>query len=532
MIAKNKISSGTNERAATARPQAVSRGKESPLIELPQWEVCDPTGRGGRTSAMALAEAEGRIRQYAEIYGKIYINLGESDKCKLTALNNFQGRDGGGEACLAGHHQHVPAVIMAMNGEGIHMVRLVRQQQSDESRIVMASPVSRGITEKAMRKKYCELGYKIDRSKLRYTIEVENEDGSTREIEQNLQKFGNVLRHWQLTLAWHLSLTDELVVDANMPEGYVQQQLRSLEMAKIERELGDRPGCFRINDIPDGMITPFGFSDLNMGAVSISGNLFQMKIATDKPADTWALRKYLPKTRKGWAGVLTGVLGQSDGNTFMGNPANDRILRATADTFWNVGQRLGAKGQFRPVAGHTTYRTNSTGDVWDIALELKKEAMKHLPPGLRAVIGVVGVKDASIDRAKALLELQWMGAPYLDPALLPHMDRVLNIIEYLSDDAIGEIKARLKAMHAPDGSKVVDRNDLEKFNLIAQICSLRRTVRNTADFKAIIDYDREIGDVVRLSYAGRKELWTWLCTFAQRNGKRVKRALDECIEHS
>ena len=134
MIAKNRRPSGKYERADSARLQATEgRGFSR---KLPQWDMCDPTGRNGHTTAAAFVKIESAVRDLAEIYGKVYVTLAESDKCKLTVLNGAQGRDEGGEACLQAHRMHIPRVVSALNtGEGATSW-LLGQEHSDRKSVV------------------------------------------------------------------------------------------------------------------------------------------------------------------------------------------------------------------------------------------------------------------------------------------------------------------------------------------------------------------------------------------------------------
>ncbi len=484
--------------------------------QAPAWYVCDPTGRKSRKLWNVLSDMETLLREKAASTENFRIVMFALDKARQTPLNLLQGKEEGGEASMQAYLDLIEQAADEFVNGGSERCTIALNRvspYSDEGVVIIAGPnLDEDIAER-FKKKIREVKETMDLSE--YTYEVNG-------VELDLERFSHSLRHPELAVAYHLHASEVVDIRPELPDGFLGDILRVLENEKITF-YSRLPKCFRQDGGKAEVSTPFGLSDIDLDKTEISGNVFQMKITTEDPKDTEALLEFMRATRKGWTGVLTKMLGQSDGNTFMGDSRNNAyFLTPICMTFFTSGS------PFQPVYGYTTYRTDADVDPEEIMKDLIEESKKHMPKGLSIAVRYVNADSSSIEEVRQKLALSWMDEDCRN-GLLPLADFVLNFQENVSPTVSDHIRWRLKMIRREDGTPYITDEDDRNLTLITDVCTARRTVRELSDLRAILMFDKSIAQDVDIKEGEQKKLVEWVWDFAKRNGERIKETLTGCI---
>lgn len=523
-------------------------GNSSPMVDngrlIPRWETCDPRGMGGmKRLTDAIMEVEDFLRKEArgtDDFGYMVIKV---DKARQTPLNAMQGRDGGGEAAMQAYLDLVRKAVakIAGSGDGLHSISLFRvSKYSDEGVIILAGPGLKGDVGDMANRCLEEAKGEIAYADYKYTRTVKR-DGKDVALELDLDRLRKALRWGELAVACHWQPGVLRHLGRNEPPAFIREEIRRMDNGKTQF-YDQLPECFRQDGGSTGVDTRYGFSDQDMGVSRISGTVFQMKLMTKDPADTSALREFITDTeeyrltregrkgtRKGWAGVLTGLLGQSDGNTFLGDSrSNLYFLTPICAAFHALGEEI---GQFQPVSGYTTYRTGRLGDsdAGEMAIMLERTAGRFLAPGLKAAVRWVHADDNSMEEVRQKLTLRWMDQDGKN-GLLPHADFLLNFLENAKPEIIDEIIQGLRGCIGAGGAPVVDDRDMANIRTISEIFMLRRTVREMSDLDAILKHDTLLDSEIGTTQEKRGEILEWAWSFAGKAGKLIQDSYTEIIE--
>jgi hypothetical protein len=549
MLIRNGISTGPTQ---TDRKIQLALKRAADLeLETGELVVCDPHGSEETKLHRYLARIEPQIMEVSAAkagVGGFQMVLGMIDKARQSPINMLGGMEFAGQMAMDAYWNVADhATTLMCNMEGFDMVKvdLIRvSPKSDEGIFIMGGPgVTASLASRfgpdATLRGIFKTAWKMAREQLdlrrfTYTLEVPKTSGGAEAYELDLEAFSRVLRHPEMVVACHTSISEPRAIGPDDKPGFIQDEIRRLENTEIG--FFDRlPACFRGNNGGKSEVESPFFTNMAMlgERTRKEGAFVEIKLhASDEDARALlAFTKDTPQytgTCKGYAAIFSGNFGMSAFNTFIGKARANKVLTSVAQAMGDFSRDYST---VLPInGGHLAYWVDM--DPNELTAELIRRAvMNRLSGGsrdpdigLEPNVIIVDAKGLDIADTRARFILDSMGKETYPPAFLCRTDFVLNFLENVHPQFQQQIFDELAL--PVNGGRRITAEDLDHMRDLRRICSMHRTIRDTEDMVWTIRNDTGIPAEIS---AKRDALETWLFDFAAERYEHMYRLLADKI---
>jgi hypothetical protein len=518
--------------------------------------VCNPHGTYKESMHERIVTLEASLTALARADNGYTFIIGTLDKARQNCINQLGGF-GAGDAAMAAYLDAARmsvAYLAHMNHSEI--VELIRMSPgSDECMFSMGSRQLTGHAEAQFRAALAQARKSIDLRNYTYSVDVPS-GGGTKTYELDLEAFSRVLRHPEMALSCHFSISEPRSIDPGS-SGFVADVIKSMQNREIDfyRLL---PHSFRLAS--DGLAevdSPFE-TDLASSGIRkrASGTLVKIKLRADearellpfvhddKASGRNGTRKEFSETRKGFSEVYSGNFGMRGFNTFMGKARANSIFTPITWAMHDISTHEvnGKPVMVLPLSGgYLEYwvdlpPTETTRELITHRINTRIHSTNTDPAyanlaSFRPVISMLDATKVDIRDAKARFILDSLGteAKGHPSAVLARMDFLLNFMENVHKRVQEDIYSRLGERR--NGGIPLSDIDWDNIAMIRHICSQYRTVRNPEDLVWIIRAGEGLPSRVK---EVRDKLEGWLFTFARERVESIQHLLAEKIamEHS
>jgi len=411
---------------------------------------------------------------------------------------------------------------------------------SDEGVFIMGSRHLSHYAEAQFRAAWAHARGTVRLSDYAYSIEVPS-NGGTRTYDLDLKAFSRILRHPDMTVSCHASVSQPRRIDP-ATGGFITEVIREME----NREIGfyrQLPWSFRAGNGGLAEVnSPFRTNLARLGArTRDSGTFVEIKLSAPEARELLAFvhdNGGQKGTRKGFAEIYSGNFGMRGFNTFLGKARANRILTPITWAMDDLGKRTaGADGKHPMVLplndGYLQYwidlpPTEATRrlvkDAVDRRIHTTRADPAYVNISLRPVITLLDASQVSVRDARARFILDSLDRSSYPACILERTDFLLNFLENVNHNVQKDIfeKLTLKAY----GGSSINSHDVACIGRIRQICARTRTIRNTEDLVWTIRADDSLPTQIKHV---RTVLENWLFDFAAERFEALYRLLAEKI---
>lgn len=532
------------EPAAIAMRRARVLLQKAKDIQPPELVVCNPHGTNDESMHDRILTLETSLRALARTDNDYTFIIGTLDKASQNSINKVGGFTGAGDAAMAAYWEVARRAVACLahvnNSEIVELIRM--NLGSDEGVFNMGSRHLTRHAEAQFRVAWEHARRSINLRNYGYYLEVPS-GGGTKTYELDLEAFTSVLRHPDMALSCHFSISQPRRIDPHA-EGFVTDVIRSMENREIE--FYDRlPWSFRSSN--GGLAEVDSPFETNLSKTGIrkmtSGTLVEIKLNATEARE---LLRFVHDedgrkgTRKGFAEIYSGNFGMRGFNTFLGKARANSILTPITWAMHDISTHA-VSGSGRPVTvlplneGYLQYwvdlpPTEATRDLIKRLIYGRIHSTNLSPAyanlSFRPVIAMLDATRIDITDAKARFILDSLDkqADAHPPAVLERTDFLLNFIENIQRSVQQDIYDKLG--ERKNGGVAVSDSDMDSIRSIRQICSDMRNVRSIEDLVWII----RAADGLRpqIKHA-RQDLENWLFRFAQERAESIQRLLADRI---
>jgi len=325
-------------------------------------------------------------------------------------------------------------------------------------------------------------------------------------VRLDLGKFSRILKDARLLAGCHFG--KPLVVPlAGQEPGFLHRAI-----AEIEREelgyIAELPDAFRPN-LGSHAMSPYELEEPVTGRLPAGSSVIGVKFSHISAADRFAPMHLLPKTQKGRAGILSGMLGLSYINTYMGKDVANYIIAAVGEALKKLEGLIACR--IRKTDSNLVFVVEEHGSeglaqkVDGVIRDLVRDI------GFYPAVTVVDSKGMHSNDARAALALASMGMGAMPTEVLTYVDLLIAAVNLLKPEVIGEVLGR---------ATIHDGNSLEfgkrVISQISGVCSDNDGVRDAEDYV----WTRMVNPAIDV---GGRERETW--RFAVEHGKQFRNAL-------
>ncbi len=510
--------------------------------------ACDPQSddSGKKLETVLTNEVEVALADKAAeafLEGQIYqIIIGMIDKSRQNPINKLGFFEGAGDSSMDAYWRvanDATRLVAAINGsERIALYLASVGPRSDEGHPIIGGVTLAEDTTMQFREAFLFARKQIDLSSYKYEIEV-----SGRRFSLDLEAFSRVLQHPDMIVACDSTMSQPITFRHDQEKGFIMEQLRILENDEIWYIRDKLPENFLGNGGLAEVKSPYKSNleaEAEKGKIDRrieSGTLVEIKLDVPE-ADAARLLSLTPDirdpeteellqrgTRKGFAEIFFRRGGMRFWNTYLGKAGANKIITPIVHAMRDLEKELGVS--IIPVTGgYLQYWIEKApgGDLLEkINRAIRERIHAVTKEGDDARVNVafepmpIIIDAAGMDlgdiRARFILES--LGKDYPVSAL-DKADRFLNFLENVNRNIQEEIFTALAKRE--NGGIPINRSDEERIQLIRQVCSRRRTIRDMEDLIGALRHDTEMPDRIR---SRRQELEDWMFDFSWARDERL-----------
>ncbi|MFH1685731.1 MAG: hypothetical protein ABH983_05505 [Candidatus Micrarchaeota archaeon] len=527
-----------------------SRMKEAKVLE------CDPTSKDSakRLETTLTNEVEvALLDKAAEAFleGLVYkIVIGMIDKSRQNPINKLGFFQGAGDKSMEAYWRvanDATRLVAAINGsERIALYLAKVGPRSDEGIPIIGGVTLAEDTTMQYREAFVYAKKMIDFRTYTYEIDV-----SGRKFKLDLEAFSRVLQHPGMVVACDSRMSRPIPFRFDQEKGFIMDQLRILENEEIWFR-DQLPENFRGNGGLAEVKSPYKSNleaEAEKGKIDgriASGTIVEIKLDIPE-SDAKQLLALTPDirdpetkellqrgTRKGFAEIFLRRGGMRLWNTYLGKAGSNALITPITHAMRDLEKDLGVS--IIPVTGGYLQYWIEKANSPDLLEKINKAIREriHAVTGKKddtrinvafeptpIVLDATGMDLGDI-RARFILES--LGKDYPVGAL-DRADRFLNFLENVSRPIQEQIFAALAKRE--NGGMPINKSDLERIQLVRQVCSRRRTIRGMEDMVGTLRMDSELPDRIR---SRKQELEDWMFDFSWARDERLTYLFADRVE--
>jgi hypothetical protein len=495
-------------------------------LTLPAMTECEPHGEEEKRLTSHLGKKiEPHLKNVA-IDQPVTIVVGGIDKSRQNPLNKLGGAEGLGNASMGAHwditRRAIGAVASINDGESIcmHLARVA--PRSDEGVLVIGGENLTVETGIQFREAWNMARGRTDLSK--YTYSVELPAGPIKEMfNLDLEAFSTVLKHEKkMVVSSKYAISRPIQVTPDTKKGFILDEIKMLENQEVAKFYGRLPKSFKGNGGLAEVHSPFR---TNLQAKNVekttSGTFVEIKLRIPE-SDADSLLEVTEDTRKGYAEVFSKHVGMRAFNTFVGKPRANRVLTPITQALGDLGKELDIA--VLPVTGgYLQYwldlpAVNGTAELVRKAIEKRIHSnvkdIGHIRLPFEPVVSMMDATDVGLSEVRERFILKAIGKGLYPPMILEHTDFLINFVENIKNSVQMPIYEQLAT--GGNGSPL---RDLDNIAMVKEICSKRRTIRDTEDLVWVLRKDEGLPDKIK---AKKEELENWLFDFAWEKVEKMR----------
>lgn len=516
--------------------------------------VCDPQGAEEKKLHKYLVTIEPTIQEVGGTGFEMVVGL--IDKSRQNPINKLGGMNEAGEEAMKAYWRvadHATSLMCAMEGFDLAKVDLIRvSPTSDEGIFIMGGReltaqldkrFGSGVTmEDVFRTAWKIARKQLDLQSATYTLSVPQRGGQVEKYELDLEAFSRVLRHDEMIVSCHVSISEPRQVGSREREGFVHDEIRQMENREIAF-YDALPNCFKGNNGGRAEVSSPLFTNMTrLGETSRdTGSYVEIKLHSPDDEARKLLRFVADHpewkgTSKGYAAIFSGDFGMSAFNTFIGKARTNNVLTAVAQAMGDISHDHAAVIPMN--GGYLSYwvdmpATEFTADLVRKAVSRRLGSQKGgLGLSLDPRVIIVDAAGMQLQDMRARFILDSLGKTLYPPKVLDMTDFVLNFIENIHPRYQRQVYEALAKKE--NGGQPVTLEDLDNMQMLRRICSARRTIRDTEDIVWTLRNDTAMGeakDPTLLSDIGKKrdKLESWLFQFSIDRYEHMFRLLADII---
>lgn len=507
---KNKSLSSS---AISRRDRVIDRAFSS-KEPLPEIITCNPQGQNDNKLAGFLSEVEVYAKTVAR-YSRYNVIIGMIDKARQNPINHIGTERGAGDRSLEAYWdlaRKCTQVVASRKESKWTTANVARVSPSSDEAVIVITGTD--LTRRSpfwFMAAWEKLRKLEDYRKYDYKVCVMD-----REFNQDLYGFSQILTNPEMIVSCHREFMGPIAIKKDSKEHDLADILRRLELkeikfkSKMPKRLRGNGGLAEVN-------SPFSFNISNGNQqVLSSGTLVEIKLrANGQDAD--ALQKFLENTRKGYREIHSRLFGMRGFNTFFGKAICNKLLTPITHAMYEL------EATAIPLrSGYLTYWIDAPisealeRQIKD-AISQKKEQYRNPYAELlgKPCVSMMDARGINISEVRSLFILQSLDKD-LSPEYLYQTDFLINFIENVNISVQKRIFDEIG----------ISRLDRRYINSVYDICSSRRTIRDTEDFIWVVRKDSELKE--RNIDIGFLEDWIFI--FASKHFEKIKYSLYEKIE--